>query len=113
MRILLSRLLGLFLLLLTYSCSLSAPNMVQKSSDIVPGYEIVIRFFESGNAIGKVMDIFGKNGFIVARVQQSYLSTEKLEIRINIRGGNSKKLNEIEFQLRSVLNIESVSISKI
>lgn len=113
MRIVLSILLGLFVLLPCFGCGASKLATMQTNRDAVPGYEIVIRLFENGNATDKVIDIFSKNGLMITKVQQIYLSAEKQELRISIRGGNSKRLNETEYQLRSIMYVESVSIHRL
>lgn len=114
MRIVLSILLGL-VVVLPYcgGCSASQIATMQTCGDTVPGYDIVIRFFEYGNAIDNVMDVFSRNGFMITKVQQTYLSTERqVEMRISIKAGNSKELSSVMRELREAICVFSVTIEK-
>lgn len=77
------------------------------------GYEIVIKLFDNRNSIDKIMDMFNRNGMIIMKVNQTYLSAEWQEMRVSIKGGDKKQLNETVYQLRCVLNVESVSIFRL
>jgi ACT domain-containing protein len=112
MRILLSLLLELFVLTSCCGCSVSQLARSQIKIDAVQGYEIIIRFNDYGNAMSQVMDVFSRNGLKIMKVQQAYLSSGRQEIRISIRNGNSRQLNEAEDQLRSVMNVESLQIER-
>lgn len=96
-----------------WSCNANQAFAIQKCSDTMTGYEIVMRVFENGNSLDRVMDAFTRNGLMITGVLQIYLSAEKLEIRTRIRGGSIKQLSETESQLRSVLKVESILINRL
>ena len=95
----------------TFGCGTNRPIIADLNHEMVPGYEIIIRLSESGN--DKAMDVFIRNGRRIAGVQQKYLSTEKHEMRMTIKGATGKLLNELEYHLKEVLNVESVLIIRI
>jgi len=113
MRILLTILLGLYILLTSYSCGVRLPVETQRGSDKGSGYEIVIKFFELGYQIDKVVDVFNMNGLVITDMQQTYLSNERQEMRIKVKGGDMRQINDSEYQLRGVLNVETISINRL
>lgn len=63
--------------------------------------------------MSEVMNVFLRNGLVIMRVQQTYLANDRQEIRISTRKGNKTQLNDVEYQLRSVMNVQSVSIQRL
>ena len=113
MRIVLTILLILVVLLPSFGCGTGKPMAMQTNSDATPGYEIIIRFFEFGNAMDKVMDVFSKNGLMISKMQQTYLFSERQELRISIKNGCNRQLSDAEYELRNVINVESISIRRL
>ena len=106
MRVLLSLLVGLFLLSPFYSWGISKTGAMQINGDTVSEYEIVIKMLEYGNVMDKAMDVLIRNGMIITKAKQIYLTTEQQELRMSIKSGNNKQINEMEYQLPNVLNAE-------
>lgn len=112
MRILLYLIIGLYQITNT-GCSVSESGTSQINSEAFPGYEITIRIVDHGNTFDKVMDVFSKSGLSVVHIHHIVYGAERQEIKITVKNGDNKLVNEIEYQLRSVLNVESVLIRKI
>jgi len=104
---------GFFLFALGLCCSAIRPGTVERSYQELPSHEIVIRVYEFGNPINKIMQLFSSNGLLITSIQQFQLSDDKQEIKIAIRNGNTRKLNELEVELRNVMNVRSVLIRRI
>lgn len=113
MRILLSISFGLFSLISNSGCSISKPATSHASEELIPGYEITISIVGSENALDKVMDVFFKCRLSITYVQHILYAGERQQIKVTIRNGDNKLLNEAETHLRSVSNVENISIRKI
>jgi hypothetical protein len=105
--------MGLFVQLPCFGCGASKSMSKETKGSTIPSYSIVIRFIQTGNAIDIVMDVFSRNGLMTIKIEQTYLSTERQEMIIIIKGGKFRQLSEAEHQLRNVMNIESVSIQRL
>lgn len=96
-----------------FGCSSGNPVAGTTNNQVYPSFEIVIRVYEFGNPIDKIMQVFSMNGLLITGMQQFQLSDGKYEVRITTRNGNVRQLNELEGELRNVMNVTSVSISRI
>lgn len=98
-------------LMFCFGCNVSQP--IQATHQGMPGYEIVFKIFEGENAVDKVMDAFSRNGLRIAKMEVILLSSDRQEIRICIRNTDSRSVNELELQIRSIMKIEDFSIRRI
>lgn len=112
MRKLLSFLIGIVIMLPGSACNVSQPVSLHKIYSAT-GFEVIIKLVDPGNVIDKVMEVFNRNGIGIARIQHAYFGNERQEFLVSVRCGNSKQLNGVEQELRSVLAIESISIRRI
>ncbi|MBS1753548.1 MAG: hypothetical protein KF741_13085 [Ferruginibacter sp.] len=109
MRIGLSLLLRIVVLLPSFGCRVSQPVAGTAKVETIQSWEVVVKFFEDGNAIdkiNKVIDAVSRIGLNISKMEQIFLSSDKLEIRISIRNCDGRIANKLELQLRSVMKIE-------
>ena len=112
MRIVLSILLGLFVLLPSYGCGSGKPVSTNGGWYAEPEYEIVISFFEYGNTMDRIMDVIFQNNMFITNVEKIPLANDKYGLKIRVKNAHPRQLSIAKYELRKVINVMSITIER-